>query len=146
MQSFFSVVLVNSIFCKNAVANNLHISYYDDPGRLECSCKHISDWCTCPPSTYKQKDYHHLLVRNEYIHTVPQLLHSYFRNIIFEWLKFLRKILETIWKNSCDTKNILESKRSKSIQVFCPTVRWNGFSDCDYILRKCYCWRQSIEQ
>uniref|UniRef100_A0A2C9MAE7 protein xylosyltransferase n=1 Tax=Biomphalaria glabrata TaxID=6526 RepID=A0A2C9MAE7_BIOGL len=61
VESFFHMVLQNSLFCSQSVDNNLHLTNWRRKQGCKCQYKHIVDWCGCSPNNIKISDMERLL-------------------------------------------------------------------------------------
>ncbi|KAH9489879.1 hypothetical protein Btru_044479 [Bulinus truncatus] len=61
VESFFHMVLQNSLFCSQSVDNNLHLTNWRRKQGCKCQYKHIVDWCGCSPNNIKITDMERLL-------------------------------------------------------------------------------------
>ncbi|CAL1527402.1 unnamed protein product, partial [Lymnaea stagnalis] len=61
VESFFHMVLQNSMFCTQSVDNNLHLTNWRRKQGCKCQYKHIVDWCGCSPNNIKITDMERLL-------------------------------------------------------------------------------------
>ncbi|CAG5128244.1 unnamed protein product, partial [Candidula unifasciata] len=61
VESFFHMVLQNSVFCTQSVDNNLHLTNWRRKQGCKCQYRHIVDWCGCSPNDIKISDIERLL-------------------------------------------------------------------------------------
>ncbi|KAL3876733.1 hypothetical protein ACJMK2_034534 [Sinanodonta woodiana] len=61
VESFFHILLHNSVFCGMWADNNLHMTNWKRKQGCKCQYKHIVDWCGCSPNDFHAEDFDKIL-------------------------------------------------------------------------------------